>query len=91
MTRLEELQTWFDGEIYVEGAEVVNPISGGAISLDNYALSIYDFIMGTEALVHALRTQGTPTEIIGNVLELHGTAMSWFRKHYPEEYMVLLD
>tara|TARA_B100000424_G_C22568592_1_gene321041 strand:+ start:257 stop:493 length:237 start_codon:yes stop_codon:yes gene_type:complete len=75
---------WFDGMIYEEGQEVTNPYSGQSYELTAMELSIYDFIMGSQA---AFDFGFQDEEIIRSFQK----ALTWFRKNNPEAYYVLLD
>jgi len=67
----------FDGLYIGSEPEVIsNPYSGESVLLDPLAVAVYDTIKGAEA-----------TENYSMVRK----GLEWFRKHYPEEYMVLLD
>ncbi len=56
--------------------EVANPFSGEKATLQPTAIAVYDAIKGAEAL---------------GEFDTVGKGIDWFRKHYPKEYMVLLD
>ena len=56
--------------------EVANPYSGEKVMLEPIAVSVYDCIKGAEMI--------EDYDIVEKGLE-------WFQKHYPKEYMVLLD
>ena len=73
-----KLPQWFDGLLYTNGDIAANPFSGASIYLEPQALSMYDFIWGC---VMTNRTNHKDFQ----------KAMNWFRTHFPEEYMVLLD
>ena len=67
----------FDGLYIGSESEVIsNPYSGESVLLDPLAVAVYDTIKGAEA-----------TENYSMVRK----GLEWFRKHYPAEYMVLLD
>ena len=66
-----------DHELYENGATVKNPFSDESCFLPADALSVYDVIKGREA-------QGKYDKAFSDGLD-------WFQKHYPKEYMVLLD
>lgn len=74
----QKLPKWFTGLLYSHSEMVTNPFSGQSIELDPPALSMYDFIWGC---VITNRTNHKDFQ----------KGMRWFRTHYPEEYMVLLD
>ena len=71
-----ELPKWFDGQVYPKGSIIKNRMGYGEIYCDANACSMYDLIIGAEMM---------------NMYPLMQKGMSWFRKNYPEEYMVLLD
>ena len=56
--------------------EVANPYSGEKVMLEPIAVAVYDAIKGAEML---------------NYYETVEAGIEWFQKHYPKEYMVLLD
>ena len=55
---------------------VKNPYSGESVKLTPKAEGLYSYIIGCESLQKWDNMQ---------------VAISYFRKHYPKEYMVLLD
>ena len=59
-----------------EPAEVKNPYTGEAVTLEPDAMAVYDMIKGSEAtnLHHYVRE-----------------GLDWFRVNEPKAYMVLLD
>tara|TARA_B100000900_G_scaffold232693_1_gene197586 strand:- start:1034 stop:1264 length:231 start_codon:yes stop_codon:yes gene_type:complete len=56
--------------------EVANPFSGQKVMLEPIAVAVYDCIKGAEMI--------EDFDIVEKGIE-------WFQKHYPKEYMVLLD
>ena len=56
--------------------EVANPFSGQKVMLEPIAVAVYDCIKGAEMI--------EDYDIVEKGIE-------WFQKHYPKEYMVLLD
>ena len=56
--------------------EVANPFSGAKASLPWFAVAVYDMIIGAERLEDYATMQ---------------KGLSWFSKHFPEEYYTLLD
>ena len=56
--------------------EVKNPFSGEKVMLQPTAIAVYDCIKGAEAL---------------GEYDTVEKGIEWFQKHYPKEYMVLLD
>ncbi len=59
-----------------EPVEVANPYTGQKVMLEPIAVAVYDCIKGAEYMENA---------------EMMQKGMDWFVKHYPNEYMVLLD
>ena len=67
---------WFDGVTYPKGEVIENRLGGGKIYCDGHASAMYDYILGCEAMrLYTHMNKG----------------LSWFRKNYPNEYMILLD
>ena len=64
---------------------IKNPYSGESIELQPDAVAVYDSIKGAELLAQGIDDGGHPLWV--KVRE----GLDWFRKHYPKEYMVLLD
>ena len=60
-----------------------NPFSGEECKLTPQAVAVYDFIMG----VQMMHPNGMPPKAIKELR----SGLDWFRKHYPKEYMTLLD
>ena len=56
--------------------EVSNPFSGQKAVLQPTAIAVYDCIKGAEYIED---------------FDMVQKGISWFQKHYPKEYMVLLD
>ena len=78
-TKKKELPKWFAKEgavVWEEGAVVRNPFTGNEYELTKEELSMYDLIMGANA-------------VGANTLLRKG--LDWFRRANPEAYMVLLD
>ena len=72
--------------IVLDHPEVIkNPYSGESIELQPDAVAVYDSIKGAEYLAQGIDDGGHPLWV--KVRE----GLDWFRKHYPKEYMVLLD
>lgn len=68
-----------DMPIYQPAKELVkvsNRFTGETVEIPNFALSVYDVIIGSEVV---------------NSWEKHAKGLSWFRKYFPSEYMVILD
>ena len=62
--------------IDTEPVEVSNPFSGQKVKLQPTAIAVYDCIKGAEMVED---------------FDLVRKGITWFQKHYPKEYMVLLD
>jgi len=76
-TKTKEIKLPFDCVLYdKEPVEVTNPWSGEKCVLTPEAVAVYDTIKGCE--------------MVGDVKNLR-KGLDWFRKHFPAEYMVLLD
>ena len=89
MKKLTTLPKWFKGTIYDKGDTVTNPFSGEEYKLTNLELSMYDFIMGSQAVIEMMGghfVEGTQT-IQGDLRK----GLDWFRKHNSKAYMILLD
>jgi len=83
--KFQKLPTWFDGEIYSQGAVVTNRFSGESVELNALELSIYDFIMGCNDL------QWSGVHINDKTIKLVRKGIDWFIKNNIEAYMILLD
>ncbi len=59
-----------------ESEVITNPFSGESVELIPEAVAVYDTIMGAQMF---------------NDYKTVRKGLDWFRKHFPEEYMVLLD
>jgi hypothetical protein len=59
-----------------ESEIVTNPFSGESVELTPEAVAVYDTIKGCE--------------MFGDYTGVR-KGLDWFRKHYPNEYMILLD
>ena len=80
----QKIPKWFNGEINTEGETVTNPFSKEDFYLNGLELSIYDFIMGTQAVFE----MGLEDKSLINDFQ---KALTWFRKNNVNAYMVLLD
>jgi hypothetical protein len=80
-----KLPSWFNGEVYKDGATVQNRFSGEEYELNNIELSMYDFIIGSTIVL----------EMYGGYkhtdVSLLRKGLDWFRKNNAKAYMVLLD
>ena len=92
MLRADSLETpkcpFKDAAIGDEPEVATNPFTGQQCELTPDAVATYDVIKGAErvASMGILGDEGTD-EMWQTVRE----GLSWFRKYYPEEYMILLD
>jgi hypothetical protein len=59
-----------------EPVEVKNPFSGQSCILEPDAVAVYDCISGAN--------------MMGDYKTVR-KGLDWFRKHFPQEYMILLD
>lgn len=66
----------FDCIVGTESETIRNPFSGESIKLTPEAVAVYDTIMGAQ--------------MFGDWKTVR-KGLDWFRRHFPEEYMVLLD
>jgi hypothetical protein len=57
--------------------DVPNMFSGATASLPWFAVAVYDMIKGAERLP--------------KIMTLMQQGLTWFSKHFPNEYMTLLD
>ena len=80
----QKLPKWFTGELYNDGAEVINRFGGDSCYLNNVELSMYDFIMGAVMVSE----MGVARKGLANDLR---KGLDWFRKNNASAYMVLLD
>ena len=77
MTKTKEPNPPFEVEIIdVVPTEVVNPFTKQKATLEPTAIAVYDCIKGAEML---------------GEMDTVRKGIDWFREHYPNEYMVLLD
>ena len=84
MSVKQKLPNWFNGALYSQGETVANPFTGEEIELTNVELSLYDFIMGANAVFEmGLEDQGLISDF--------QKALRWFQKNNIKAYMVLLD
>ena len=84
IVKKQKLPKWFEGDIYEEGAVVINRFSGEEYKLNNIELSMYDFIMGASIVTEM---GGRETKLITELRK----GLDWFRMNNAEAYMVLLD
>ena len=77
-----------DCELYENGSTVTNPFSDESCFLPADALSVYDVIKGSEALGKCDKVW---TDEKLDRVKAFRDGLDWFQKHYPKEYMILLD
>lgn len=90
----QELPKWFKGKCYEEGGTVKNPLSGEECELNNFELSMYDFIIGSQLVFEMARTPGFHPgnrEIYDQQVKDFQKALNWFRKNNAQAYTILLD
>lgn len=85
----QEIPKWFQGEIYEEGCVVANPYSGEEYELNNIEASIYDFLIGCQALIEFSGGFFNPKTF--KLQKEMRKGLDWFRRNNAEAYMVLLD
>lgn len=66
----------FDCIVGTESEVIRNPFSGESVRLTPEAVAVYDTLMGAQHF--------------GDWKTVR-KGLDWFRKHFPQEYMVLLD
>lgn len=77
LEKILERKLPFHCEIYdSRPVKVLNPLSGESCMLEPDAVAVYDCITGGN--------------LTGNY-DIVRKGCSWFREHYPKEYMILLD
>jgi hypothetical protein len=79
------LPDWFQGEVYEKGSVVANPFSGEEFYLNNFELSMYDFIIGCNMLYEIM---GSLSDKL--ILDMR-KGISWFGENNPEAFYVLID
>ena len=84
MKNKQQLPTWFEGDIYEEGAVVRNRFSGEEYELNNVELSMYDLVMGASIICEI-----GPND--NKIVKDLRRGLDWFRMNNAEAYMVLLD
>ena len=89
MSKAVEVPSWFEGEVYTEGANVTNRFSGESCQLDALELSMYDFIMGAQMFIEMRGGMTDPNTSL--LQDQMGKAIKWFRQNNEQAYNVLLD
>ena len=72
-----------------EMEKVRNPFSGESVELPAFAAAVYDVIMGSNMIAEKHDSKvgsGSAPE-----WKTVRKGLDWFRRHFAEEYMVLLD
>jgi hypothetical protein len=85
---------WFNGVIYEKGTTVTNPFSGEEFELNNIELSIYDFVIGGNAVLEQIFDREPEIAVNEKTQDLISDVhkgLDWFKVNNPEAYMVLLD
>ena len=82
---IKKIKLPFECEVLEHPEVIKNPYSGESIELQPDAVAVYDSIKGAEYLAQGIDDGGHPLWV--KVRQ----GLDWFRKHYPKEYMVLLD
>lgn len=77
----------FDCEVFDYPETVQNPFSGESIELSPDAVAVYDMIMGCNMSAEMTKDP-KKREYFYKIVR---KGLTWFRKHEPEAYMVLLD
>lgn len=77
----------FDCEVFDYPETVQNPFSGESIELPADAVAVYDVIMGYNMTAE----NTTDLKQRDKYYSVVRKGLTWFRKHEPRGYMVLLD
>ena len=73
---MSKIKLPFQCMVGTEKETITNPFSGESITLSPEAVAVYDTIQGCQ--------------YIGDYKTME-KGLYWFRRHFPEAYMVLLD
>ena len=80
MVRGEQVEVPFeDADYRLDGerdVELQNPFSGEKATVPGYAAAVYDVIKGAE---------------VTHIYDIVEKGLAWFRRKFPDQYMVLLD
>ena len=82
MTKEKKLP--FECEVLEHPEVIANPFSGEKVELQPDAVAVYDSIKGAEMLADPKNGDDPKWQTVRK-------GIAWFQKHYPKEYMVLLD
>ena len=80
-----------DPELIPEGMTTrTNPFSGQSIELPNYVAEVYDYLMLANSVAEKedAKNGWGSSESEWKIVR---KGLDWFRQHFAEEYMVLLD
>ena len=73
---MSKIKLPFECMVGTQPEKITNPFSGESITLSPEAVAVYDTIQGCQILQDYKTMQ---------------KGLDWFRRHFPEAYMVLLD
>jgi hypothetical protein len=73
---MSKIKLPFECIVGTEPETIRNPFSGESVTLSPEAVAVYDTIQGCQMIRDYVTMR---------------KGLTWFRKHYPSEYMVLLD
>lgn len=85
-TKKQVLPKWFKGQVYAEGGSVKNPLTGVEVQLNAIELSMYDFIIGANAVI---QSSGFLTQ--KGLVRDFNRGLMWFAKNNSSAYMDLID
>ena len=91
MTKEQKVPKWFEGDVYDEGDVVMNRWSGAECELNALELSIYDMIMGAQAVIDMKYNGDMLNPDTAYYQREMRKGLDWFRTHNAEAYMILLD
>ena len=74
----------FECIVLDKSEEIENPFSGEKVMLEPDAVAVYDSIKGAEYLADPNNGDDPKWETVRK-------GITWFQKHYPKEYFILLD
>jgi hypothetical protein len=77
-----------DAIINEESETIANPFTGAKCELDPEAVATYDVIKGAEQIASMGMLSEERTQQMWEEVRV---GLDWFKEHYPEEYMILLD
>ncbi len=77
----------FDCEVLEHPETIQNPFSGESIELSPDAVAVYEVTMGANMLAEGVSDPKKKEHFYKTVRK----GLTWFRKHEPKAYLVLLD